>query len=280
MSEVSILVNCYNSSNTIIKTIESILQQTFSDFEIIIFDNCSNDNTIELINNFKDPRIKVVINNEHCSLGEAREKALKYCLSDFISIIDSDDIAHKDKILKQYNLLKNSNNHLCYTDSYIFSEKRSSIYKTASPERLAKLLITQNPIIHSTVMFKKELLKRSFFYQKNYRNFQDYNNYIYMIKNNFNFVKINEPLMHYYKSSKSTSRFKKNSKKNTIEYLNLLNKANRHLNTNNLKINKQKKKYVLFMYLFNKDKKKYLLLLTKTLFLNFFFINLFIYQKK
>ena len=55
MSEVSILVNCYNSSNTIIKTIESILQQTFSDFEIIIFDNCSSDNTVELINNFKDP---------------------------------------------------------------------------------------------------------------------------------------------------------------------------------------------------------------------------------
>ena len=67
MSEVSILVNCYNSSNTIIKTIESILQQTFSDFEIIIFDNCSSDNTVELINNFKDPRIKLVINNEHCS---------------------------------------------------------------------------------------------------------------------------------------------------------------------------------------------------------------------
>ena len=91
-----------------------------------------------------------MINNEHCSLGEAREKALKYCLSDFISIIDSDDIAHKDKILKQYNLLKNSNNHLCYTDSYVLSEKRSSIYKTASPASLAKLLITQNPIIHST----------------------------------------------------------------------------------------------------------------------------------
>ena len=248
MSEVSILVNCYNSSHTIIKTIESILQQTFSDFEIIIFDNCSSDNTVELINNFKDPRIKLVINNEHCSLGEAREKALKYCLSDFISIIDSDDIAHKDKILKKYNLLKNSNNHLCYTDSYVLSEKRSSIYKTASPASLAKLLITQNPIIHSTIMFKKELLKYSFFYQKNYRNFQDYNNYIYMVKNNLNFVKINEPLMYYYKSSKSTSRFKKNSKKNTIEYLNLLNKANKCLNTKNLKINKQKKKYVRTIY--------------------------------
>ena len=65
MSEVSILVNCYNSSNTIIKTIESILQQTFSDFEIIIFDNCSSDNTVELINNFKDPRIKLIMNTAH-----------------------------------------------------------------------------------------------------------------------------------------------------------------------------------------------------------------------
>lgn len=281
MVEVSILVNCFNSSKTIGKTITSILKQSYKNYELIIYDNCSNDNTLKICKEYQDPRIKIYKSKLHTTLGLARIKALKYCTGKYISIIDADDIAHEEKIFKQHNFLQKNSFDICYTDCFIFNEKKTYLYKSANPLDLKSLLITKNPIIHSSIMFKRELINFDFFYHKDFRNFQDYNNYIWMVKKGMTFGKINEPLLYYYKSDMTTSRNLNQSslRKNTFEYLKILNIANTLINSNNLKVNRQKKRFVIFLYLFKKDKNRYAFTLLKILFLNFFFIKLLIFQK-
>lgn len=96
----TVAVVTYNSSRWIDKTIKSILSQTFGDFEILICDDCSTDNTREIIAAFTDERIRVVYNPENIKEYNNRNKALKLAAGRYIIYIDGDDIFYKDSLAK------------------------------------------------------------------------------------------------------------------------------------------------------------------------------------
>ena len=88
---ISIIMNCHNGEKYLKQSIESILNQNYKNWELIFFDNQSTDNSISIIEQFKDERIKIFRSNEKLSLYNARNEAIKYTNGNLISFLDTDD---------------------------------------------------------------------------------------------------------------------------------------------------------------------------------------------
>lgn len=105
MPTISVIIPTYNSEKTIHKTIESVLNQTFTDFELIIVNDDSQDSTLDIISQFQDPRIKV-FSYPHAGGNVSRNRGLKVSVGEFISFLDADDIWTPDKLQLQLQALK------------------------------------------------------------------------------------------------------------------------------------------------------------------------------
>ena len=105
---VSVIVNCFNSEKTILRTINSILNQTFTNLEIVVWDNDSSDSTRDLISSLDDNRIKLFKSNKTVSLGIARNFAINEAKGKFIAFCDSDDWWELFKLKEQLEVLEES----------------------------------------------------------------------------------------------------------------------------------------------------------------------------
>jgi teichuronic acid biosynthesis glycosyltransferase TuaG len=110
MNLVSIITPSYNSDKFISKTIESVLSQTYGNWEMLIVDDCSQDNSLNIISKYiiKDPRIKLIPLNKNVGPAEARNRALRIASGRFIAFLDSDDIWFPTKLEYQIQyMIKN-----------------------------------------------------------------------------------------------------------------------------------------------------------------------------
>ena len=110
---VSIIITCYNAENTIEMSINSILNQTYKNIELIIVDDCSSDKSRNIINRFKNKdNIKIIFNEKNNKTYYSRNIALQYCSGDFITFQDADDISLYDRIEKQVTYSVNNKSHI------------------------------------------------------------------------------------------------------------------------------------------------------------------------
>ena len=93
MCKVSVIMPLFNANKYIYKTIHSILNQTYPDFELIIIDDKSLDNSVDIVNSIKDKRIKLYMNEKNMGIAYTRNRALDLCNGEYIAIMDDDDIA-------------------------------------------------------------------------------------------------------------------------------------------------------------------------------------------
>ena len=117
---VSIIVNCYNSELYINDALDSALSQTYENFEIIVWDNLSTDNTKEIVNSFKSDKIKYFLSTEHTSLGMARNNAIRHSSGSYIAFLDSDDIWLPTKLEKQIPEFEDDSIGLVISDTFFF----------------------------------------------------------------------------------------------------------------------------------------------------------------
>ena len=104
---ITIIINCYNSEKYLSKCLDSVLNQTFSNFQIIVFDNSSTDGTANIVKQKNDNRIKYIFHKTHTSLGTARQLALSYVDTMWYSFLDSDDLyanSFLEKIFEKINI--------------------------------------------------------------------------------------------------------------------------------------------------------------------------------
>ena len=111
---ISIVMPTYNRENTIKKVINSVLKQTYKDFELIIVDDGSKDKTDEIVKGINDKRIRYYKLKTNKGACYARNYGISKAKSDIIAFHDSDDLMHKDRIEKQYNYLMNNDCDLCF----------------------------------------------------------------------------------------------------------------------------------------------------------------------
>lgn len=96
MPLLSVIIPVYNAENTIKKCIDSILNQTFQDFEIIIVDDNSNDNSFKILSKYKNSKINLIKNLENIGAGASRNKGLQYAKGKYIGFVDNDDFVDKN----------------------------------------------------------------------------------------------------------------------------------------------------------------------------------------
>ncbi len=120
---VSIIMPSYNSASTIGESIESVLKQKYANWELLITDDCSSDDTVSIVNEYAklDPRISLAVLEKNAGAGVARNNSIELAKGRFVAFLDADDIWHEDKLLFQIEFMKKNNVELSYTYYQKFS---------------------------------------------------------------------------------------------------------------------------------------------------------------
>lgn len=113
---VSIIMPSYNTAKYIYSSIKSVLAQTYTNWELIIVDDCSTDNTDEIVASFGDSRIRYIKNERNCGAAVSRNKALREAKGKWIAFLDSDDLWHPEKLEKQIGFMEENCYKFTYTD--------------------------------------------------------------------------------------------------------------------------------------------------------------------
>ena len=200
MSEkISVILPCYNSEKFLRKTIMSVLNQDYDNFELIIIDDGSRDKTQNILNKFSNNK-KIIIKKNRKNSGKpsiARNIGLKICSGRYVTFIDSDDTWKKNKLRNQYNFMKQKNVKISHT-SYCEKKNNKIInYINAENEISHKSLLKINNIFINTVMIKNPFYLKLF--SEKIKIAEDY---FFLIKNlrKFNTVSIKTEPDKYYVS--------------------------------------------------------------------------------
>ena len=159
---VSVIINCFNGEKFLNNCIKSILNQTYQNFEIVFWDNNSEDKSKEIVMNFGDNRIKYFSSKIHLTLGNARNHALDKCKGDLITFLDVDDWYLPNKLELQVKEFFN-NNEVGLVFSNYFHYNNNNKKKLLTDCKKHENFITQNLIDNYnigilTVMVKKNLI--------------------------------------------------------------------------------------------------------------------------
>ena len=174
---VSIVLVFYNAEQYIKEAVDSIMNQSFKDFELLLIDDGSTDKSVSVVNEYKDKRIHLIHNNHDYIMS--LNLGLKKARGKYIARMDADDIMHPDRLLIQYSLMEDKPEiDFCSSWSTLFTEKRGHTFlcKNLSGivvDPLVSMLQT-NIFIHSSMMFKKEFIKRNRLTYLCYSHTEDY----------------------------------------------------------------------------------------------------------
>jgi glycosyltransferase involved in cell wall biosynthesis len=175
--KVSVVMSVYNSEKYLRESVNSVLNQSFTDFEFVIINDGSTDGTREILESYNDPRI-ILIHQENMGLTKSLNKGITLARGEYIARQDADDISMLERLEKQLEFLeKNKNVALLGTAAQIIYNRGILLKTTINPcdyASIKNLLKNTNCFIHGSVMFKREV----FFELGGYREFfltsQDY----------------------------------------------------------------------------------------------------------
>ena len=198
----SVVIPTYNHEAFLEKAVKSVLNQTFSDYEIIIIDNYSDDNTENLIKNLNNKNIKFIKNRNHGILAKSRNIGIEQSKSEWIAFLDSDDIWWQDRLKVLFDFIKKHNNYdaICTNEQWVNktnNKKRVSKYGPYKNNFYKILLKYGNCISTSaSVVRKKYLFDNKIFFseEKDFAPYEDYDFWMRIAKNNGKFKFLSEVL--------------------------------------------------------------------------------------
>ncbi len=120
---VSIIMNCYNGETFLHESIKSVLSQTYENWELIFWDNKSEDKSAEIFKSYNDKRFKYYYADQHTLLYAARNEAIKKSSGEFVAFLDTDDFWEKDKLELQIPLFKDPRVGVVYGNLFVINEK-------------------------------------------------------------------------------------------------------------------------------------------------------------
>jgi len=181
MTMISIIILTYNRAGFISEAIESALEQSFPDWELIVIDDASEDNTREIVEEYivRDSRIKYFRNDEHLRISKSRNKALSLALGEYVAVLDSDDVwSDRDKLKKQYGFLEGNKDYVLIGGGVIvideYGKEIRRYFNRESDENIRGKILFQNQFAHSSVMFKRDAALKAGGYDENLNIGEDY----------------------------------------------------------------------------------------------------------
>lgn len=226
---VSIALCTYNGAAHLVEQLNSIIDQTYFNLEIIVVDDCSSDNTLSILEDFKykDSRIKIYENTENLGYVKNFEKAISLCNGQFIALCDQDDIWALDKIAVLLNNI--GDNVLIYHDSEFISQSGSSLNQKVSDllnmceGNVNTPFLFYNCVSGHSILFKKPLVGKLFPFEKGF--FHDW--LIAIIATENGGIKyLNKPLVKYRQHGSSSTdilRLKTEQKSKSKKSINEIN---------------------------------------------------------
>lgn len=209
---ISIVMPAYNAEKTIQESIQSVLLQTYHNWELIVVDDCSKDSTHTLVLNMakSDCRITVLQNTHNFGVSSSRNLGITMACGEWIAFLDSDDIWKKDKLEKQVGMISQRlDADLIFTGSaFIDSKGNKSSYCLDVPSKISYHgLLKQNVISCSSVLIRKYLVMK---YPMKYDEMhEDYAVWLQVLRDGGHAYGLNEPLLIYRLSNNSKSSNKK-----------------------------------------------------------------------
>lgn len=159
---VSVIMNCRNSGKYLREAIDSVLAQTYTNWEIVFWDNQSSDDSSEIFKSYNDKRLRYFLAPEYTALGEARNLAMQQAEGEFIAFLDCDDLWFPQKLEKQVPLFGKQSVGLVICDTVFFNSKKDirQLYKKKKPptgyvfrELLGTYFISmETPVIRRAVL--------------------------------------------------------------------------------------------------------------------------------
>lgn len=204
---ISIIMNCHNGEKYLKDSIKSILDQTYQNWELIFYDNNSNDKSKQIFFEFSDKRLKYFYSKKTLKLYKARNLAINQSKGTYISFLDCDDLWKREKLSIQIEKIKNTNTSVCYSNYFVLEEKRKKIaYKNNLPEGTIKEKLLDTFCIGIlTIIIKKDILeKNNLKFNDKYEIIGDFDLFL-KVSEFYNFCCIQEPLAIYRLHNENTS---------------------------------------------------------------------------
>lgn len=156
---VSIICPMHNGAKFVDETISCVLSQTYPDFELLIVDDNSTDNTVELIKKYDDKRIKLFVNEENKGAAYSRNLAISKAQGKYIAFLDGDDLWINNKLEEQIRFMEEKNYDFTYTDYEVVDEsgKSTGIFFTGPKKVTHRMFLRIDYIGTTTVMYKREV---------------------------------------------------------------------------------------------------------------------------
>jgi teichuronic acid biosynthesis glycosyltransferase TuaG len=209
---VSIVMPAYNCEKYVVEAINSVLAQTYENWELLVLDDGSKDNTLHIINEFgnKDTRIRPLQNEKNMGVSATRNRGIEIASGDWIAFLDSDDMWEPSKLEKQFKVVNEHSAEFIFTGaSYINEngEPYKGIFEV--PEKVTyKKLRNQNVVSCSSVLLKKKYFENIKMEKDEMH--EDYAVWLRILKLDVTAYGVNEPLLIYRisRNSKSGNKMK------------------------------------------------------------------------
>lgn len=200
MDLVSIIMNCHNGERYLEESLKSIICQTYKNWELIFFDNCSKDKSKKIVEKFNDKRIKYYKSEKFVDLYEARNLAIEKSNGKYIGFLDTDDLWTCDKIEKQISFLKkNSQYKIVYSNYFIKDEKNKNSfikYNSLLPSGLITQKLLDSYCIGILTVFLEKDFFKNYFFRNSLNIIGDFDFFI-NLSQKFEIGSIQEPLATY-----------------------------------------------------------------------------------
>ena len=174
-------MSVYNGEKYLHEAIDSVLNQTFTNFEFIIINDGSTDTTADILNSYTDPRIKIITNSQNIGLTKSLNIGLKKCHGEYIARQDADDISLPTRLLKESRFLDENQNIVLIGSLAAIIDSQNKILKTKkksiNPLVIKFKLLINNSFLHPSIMFRRELILKNSGYNEIFRFAQDYDLY-------------------------------------------------------------------------------------------------------
>ncbi len=199
---ISVSMPAYNAEIYIADSIESVLNQNYQNFELLICDDGSTDRTLEIIRAYekKDPRIKVFSMGENVGLASVRNFISRKAQGKYVALLDSDDLSTPDRFDEQVKVLESGMCDVCASEYYTLdmsNGKKRARHRYESDADLKALLTIYNPICNSTTMMSRELMLK-FPYRDNLKGGpEDYDLWVNLAIAGYRFKTIKKALITY-----------------------------------------------------------------------------------
>jgi glycosyltransferase involved in cell wall biosynthesis len=208
MPKISVVIPVYNGAKTIQETIQSVLQQTFTDFEIIAIDDGSQDETVEVVKSIGDPRVQI-FSYPNGGLAESRNRGIARARGEFIAFLDADDLWTPDKLEAQLKALEaNPKVAVAYSWTDYIDEHSQFLYSgrhgTFNGDVYAQLLIDNFLENGSNPLIRKQALTEVGGFDSSINTAADWDMWLRLAKH-FYFVAVAQPQILYRVSTRSMS---------------------------------------------------------------------------